>query len=64
LRNIFFNQLAVHTQNAENGITDQRIAVITGANSKMGKAAAFQLCEFERQLILISRNVLKGRADK
>jgi NAD(P)-dependent dehydrogenase (short-subunit alcohol dehydrogenase family) len=48
-------------ENSENAITGQRIGVITGATSGIGKAAAFQLCRVDMQLILISRNELKGR---
>lgn len=49
-------------KNSENANTGQRIAVITGATSGIGKAAAFQLCWLDMQLILIGRNELKGKA--
>ena len=49
-------------ENSGNANTGQRIAVITGATSGIGKAAAFQLCRVDMQLILIGRNERKGRA--
>jgi NAD(P)-dependent dehydrogenase (short-subunit alcohol dehydrogenase family) len=49
-------------EHSENANTGQKIAVITGATSGIGKAAAFQLCKLDMQLILIGRNELKGRA--
>jgi NAD(P)-dependent dehydrogenase (short-subunit alcohol dehydrogenase family) len=39
-----------------------KLCVLTGATSGIGKAAALQLCKFNTQLILLSRNISKGSA--
>ena len=39
-----------------------KLCVLTGATSGIGKAAALQLCKFNTQLILLSRNISKGNA--
>ncbi|MGD9973953.1 MAG: SDR family NAD(P)-dependent oxidoreductase [Desulfatirhabdiaceae bacterium] len=49
-------------KNPQKAITDQRIGGITGATSGIGRATALQLCRFDLQLVLISRNAAKGRA--
>ena len=49
-------------KNSQKAISDQRTGVITGATSGIGRAAARQLCRFDLQLILISRNAAKGRS--